>query len=460
MMRKGWAVENDSLEAVINAVKKLPIVDVLTHYGVKFEKHTGGRALSLCPFHMDNHIGSFSVNIATNRCWCYACNQGGNVIVSVSKMLEKPYVETALQIACDEGIIDEKQLSALSDMDYSRIADTKREVAEFKLVEPEEKSSKTKALYNNVYAAFKAASSLSEAHREHLQNKRSLSKERIEKDYFTIPVNVPKTITRMKELLNGKYSDEEISKVPGFCMERVRDEWKLSFIPYEGIGILMRDMQGLISGIQVRLDKDTSPRYFFMSGTFNGNSEIKGGGSIGTPISFEKATRSSVRPKIAVVEGKFKAEILAQNGFDTFSVQGVNNFRGLIPMIKKLPGDKKEIYTFYDADLVKNPQVAASLIKLIRYLQNGLVANIHVVLWDYENGKGIDDLILNGLKQTCFEVTGAEFVKVAEGTFTDAIAEAGYDSTLPASKFSKTDRDVILSMYESLMKKRFNIPEE
>lgn len=461
-MREGWIYEEpvDEIEDIIYKVKMLPIATVLSHYGVSFKRITGNRALALCPFHMDNHIGSFSVNITTNSCWCYACNHGGNVIRSVSTMLKKSYVETALQIAADEALITKEQFEKLSSVKYEPKITDKGDF-EVQDIEKESLSNGKVALYNDVYEALKTSCSLSEEHKEALLNERGLSKERIKKDYFTMPKSPENVIAKIKRVLNGKYTDEEIATVPGFYLEKAKTDgnvcWKLTFFNFAGLCILLRDISQNAIAVQIRLDNvSVGSRYIFMSGKQSG-SEVKGGASIGTVLDYLPCKNES--KKIAITEGRFKSEILRQNGYNVISVQGVNNYRGIVPMIKSLGFERVDI--FYDADMITNPQVCAACAKLIRYLKNGLSkTKINVIIWDYKDGKGIDDLIFAGKRHTCKSITANDYITAVDHTLEDAIAECGYDKNAPANKFTKEDRDEILSMFESLMRIRLDIREE
>lgn len=464
--RKGWVYESETqeLDALIQTVGELPIMSVLKSYGVKPAFKRGNRILALCPFHMDNHIGSFVITPERNSCYCFACENGGGVVKSVAKMLNKTYAEAALQIACDRKLITEEKFKELSGVKYEvkahHASDNNEE--DFATEELEEKTDEKKLMYHEVYTAFKEASSLSDEHLKKLTDKRHLSDERIKADYFTISSSVRNTVKLMKKKLGDKYTDEQISKVPGFFMENLgKDKWELSYMSFRGLGILLRDEKGLAQAIQVRMDnvKDKASRYIFMSGKYEGSGVMKNGGNIGTVIDYRPAAKKSSR--FAITEGRFKSEILSQNGFNTFSVQGVNNYKGMVPMFKKIIKSQEiepKVCVFYDADLIKNPQVTAALIKLIKYLKNGIKEiNISVVLWDCDLGKGIDDLIFAGNKHSCRKYDAKEFIEASENTLIDAVAAAGYDGNQPANKFTKEDRDVILSMFETLMRMRLGL---
>ena len=55
--------ENE-LRDIAEEVRGLRLSEVLEHHGVHVEIDTGSEKKALCPFHMDNTIGSFSINDA------------------------------------------------------------------------------------------------------------------------------------------------------------------------------------------------------------------------------------------------------------------------------------------------------------------------------------------------------------------------------------------------------------
>lgn len=59
-------------------IQKALAVPIETVFNQPFRK-SGKAFVGLCPFHNEKHP-SFYIYPATNSCWCYGCNQGGNVI--------------------------------------------------------------------------------------------------------------------------------------------------------------------------------------------------------------------------------------------------------------------------------------------------------------------------------------------------------------------------------------------
>lgn len=93
--------------------------EVLEHHGVHVEIDTGSEKKALCPFHMDNTIGSFSINDAKGICKCFACGGGGDAIHSMMQLNDMSYKDALLQLAADEQIISKKKFKELSQREYS-----------------------------------------------------------------------------------------------------------------------------------------------------------------------------------------------------------------------------------------------------------------------------------------------------------------------------------------------------
>jgi len=67
---KGWLTEED-----IQRARSVPIENIINQP----LKKVGKILIGLCPLHNEKHP-SFRIYTETNSCWCYGCNQGGDVI--------------------------------------------------------------------------------------------------------------------------------------------------------------------------------------------------------------------------------------------------------------------------------------------------------------------------------------------------------------------------------------------
>lgn len=463
MLPNNWIYtsEEEEITAIINEVKRLPMVDVLASYGVKPEKTSGHNVLALCPFHMDNRIGSFVINTVTNTCHCFACTNGGGVIKAVAKMLDTDFTKAALQVACDQKLIDEAKFKQLAQINY----EPKLKKIEYQKAPEVEETKEVRELKEAIYLDMAQYFGLKATDKEYLLKIRCLKEEDLS-NYFSIDTTDESYLMHLYETYSAEKLIEIGKRVPGFFLRLKRAEIPyLDILPKRGIGILMRDAKGKVVGVQVRAYNscmDVAPRYTYFSYKVPKafGDLMTGGASIKTPFNVIYAAGSK---KLAIVEGIFKAEILAQNGFNVISAQGVNNFSGIEKQIKgmeqRLGIAFEQVTVFYDADFVSNPSVCAAAIKLGEYLYTKMNNNnieVKYAYWNKALGKGIDDLIIAGKKDTVKLMSFVDYKDNATSSFTQALFVTGFENT-PQSRITKDDRTLILKEFESIMNKKFKI---
>lgn len=461
MLPNNWEYDDveEEIHDIIAEVQKLPITEVLEAYGTKPESFNGIYVKALCPFHMDNKIGSFVINTEKNSCYCYSCANGGGVVKSVAKILNKSFSDAALQIACDKGLIDEKKFKKLSGVKYEPVS---KEFKDSYEKQEEVETLSTRALKDSVYRFIANYFHLTKEHENHLLQKRGLFREDLV-NYFSIDTEDKIKRKELLMLIEEKYSekiDVIATKIPGFYYSK----GKLDIIPKKGIGMLLHSARDTIVAIQIRADEvdERNSRYSFLSYKVPKSFEkwdMTGGCSAGT--NFDVIYSKKPSKKLAIVEGKFKAEILAQNGFNVISVQGVNIFSGIETQLREIQRVLKhefdKVTVFYDADFIRNPQVTAATIKLSQYLiKKEFTGEVVIAYWEPNLGKGIDDLIMNGYKKKVKTISADEYSNISQKSFTEALFVTGF-TDIPQSKINKNDRTLILNEFESIMRKKFNI---
>jgi hypothetical protein len=128
---------------------------------------------------------------------------------------------------------------------------------------------------------------------------------------------------------------------------------------------------------------------------------------------FPECTRDKIDPKfwewvigntrfpIVITEGAKKAGAVLSQGVAAIALSGIYNFTDdelLKPEIRRLIGPGREFIIAFDQDSRWNVRnnVTAALKKLAEQLQDS-GAQVSILHWEYEDGKGIDDFIaLNG----------------------------------------------------------------
>ena len=406
------------LDRMLKQVHELPVVEVV---GAQVELFQRGRyCLGLCPFHPDQHLGSFVVTPEMNIWRCFAEGVGGDPIKFEMMYFELSYLQAAFRLALEYNIITEDEYRK-----YSRKKWDEKEVENIReRVEEPVKKKKGKradaAIINAVYDAIPKVCGLSAAHRRHLLQERFL-KEDCLVDYFTFPTRrmdladkVFRYLCEQKAQeiygtkLSGLQKDQlknlekimesvssQIRYVPGFFYdERTK---KVDFSSYKGIGMVLRNEKGEATGIQIRRDtvKEGESRYVWFSSAFAQSlSYADGGASSGSPGGFIPAKPGPNPPQICITEGRFKAEKIAEKGNDVLYVSGVSTWKSVIPMIRNISNGRKAVFLMFDADMLGNVAVHRQL-KAMESELSAMGFRTNLILWSKKYGKGFDDLVIN-----------------------------------------------------------------
>lgn len=226
------------------------------------------------------------------------------------------------------------------------------------------------------YTALLQSLTLASDHRENLLS-RGLSPEEIHRlGYKTTPVlGFSSLAKRLRE--KGLY----LAGVPGFY--KWEGQWTL-IIPGRGILIPVRDVQGQIQGLQVRLDNVEKRKFRWLSS--NGLEE-------GCGAKTWVHLAGEPRPLVLLTEGPMKADVIHfLTGQTVLAVAGVNSLSQLKPVLEKLQAaGMEQIMTAFDMDYLVNPHVQNGQENLNRLLEECRIA-YGTYLWDPQY-KGLDDYI-------------------------------------------------------------------
>ena len=226
------------------------------------------------------------------------------------------------------------------------------------------------------YTALLQNLTLASDHRENLLS-RGLSPEEIHRlGYKTTPVlGFTSLAKRLRE--KGLY----LAGVPGFYKNQ--SQWTLK-IPGRGILIPVRDVQGQIQGLQVRLDNVEKRKFRWLSS--NGLEE-------GCGAKTWVHLAGEPRPLLLLTEGPMKADVIHfLTGQTVLAVAGVNSLSQLRPVLEELRATGMEqIMTAFDMDYLVNPHVQNGQENLTHLLEECGIA-YGTYLWDPQY-KGLDDYI-------------------------------------------------------------------
>ena len=274
---------------------------------------------------------------------------------------------------------------------------------------------------------------------------RKLQERRIRRDYFTFP-SVKKKEVVNKILEAVPQAKGHLQDVPGFFYDTQKKE--ITYSGYKGIGILIRDAYSKVVAVQIRRDKikEGDNRYVWFSSSFalyDAEGKCTGGNGTGSPKDVTVPQKVKMAYSIAITEGRFKAEKLAENGQFAISLQGVGSWSRIdetISDIKKRCAEKrigmyKTIYIFYDSDMLGNTAVFDQAIKLGKYVESKFKdMRIMYCVWDMENGKGIDDLILNGKTENIRYICRTDLEEKHEKVLNDLLASVGCSKIVEVEK--------------------------
>jgi uncharacterized protein DUF3854 len=240
-------------------------------------------------------------------------------------------------------------------------------------------------LLHQVYHAWLNRTPLERHHRMNLQNRGLSAGEIARREYRSMPRQGRAEIARR---LVERFGAQACAQIPGIVRREQdgRSWWSLAGAV--GLMIPVRSVDGRIVAVMVRSDDaDAQHRYTMMSSRKHGG--VAPNVRIHVPL-WEGPTPQSIR----LTEGALKADIATgRSGIWTLGLPGVSAWRLALPLIKSL--QTSTVFLAFDADVARNVHVARALHQTARALT---AAGLHVALeqWDEADGKGIDDLLVNG----------------------------------------------------------------
>ena len=355
------------------------IMDVASLLRLNIRRRGGTRVVYAdCPICGDRRgkMGLY-LNLNTWRCW--HCGESGGMLPLYGRVHGISNSEAYREI-CDTLAID-------------GFAEERRAPA-YQIKEPSPKDAPSdKAPDQEIHRTLTALLSLltlTPAHREHLRTVRGLTDDDIDGFGFksTPPSRLCRTLTE-RLIKQGC----RVQGVPGFYVNDY-GKWTVKFYTRtSGIVIPLRGADGLLHGLQIRLDhpirdKDDPPdkegaKYLPLTST--GKNQ---GVSAGTPVHFVGDPHARV---VYVTEGALKADIAhALTGRTFVATVGANNSNGLDELFAFLHRNgTEEIIEAEDMDKYRNAGVnrgAAEVYRLAR--KNGMTCRR--LNWN-PNYKGIDD---------------------------------------------------------------------
>ncbi len=345
---------------------KIPIVDVARRCGLVLDDWTLRRSEveASCPFCGDHGKGKYhlSLNTETDQYRCNLCNATGNSVTLYARVKEISNQEAFRALAAGGKVYPMPSQPEPQNTERQPLPLQQRHAA---------------------YEEMLSFLTLSQRHRENLLE-RGLSEARImENGYRSMP-ETPQARRLLAKLVDMNH---ELLGLPGFFTQQ--DVW--TFAGPNGFLIPVRDKEGLIQGMKIRLDDASQPNRKYRWLSSRDKSMPNGTRS----YSWVHVTGDRTRKRAYITEGPLKGDVASFLAKDALFVctGGINAIRGLTDTLMDL--GVTEAVEAMDMDQMTNPQVRGGILAMRQEIQKKLP---HLKYSKYTWNpayKGVDDYFLS-----------------------------------------------------------------
>ena len=347
---------------------EINIWDVLSLLRLGEPKYGSSSFNVACPCCDDGRDKHLNINVSKEVFRCPKCGVSGGMLALYSLYTNVPIQKAGAAIRDRMGITD----NSYQPKRREPIKVHRETVKEYPITDIDTRHATYSALLNCL--------SLSKDHKENLLRRGLTEDEIVRLGYKTTPVMGMPSIARQL-LTDGLY----LAGVPGFYRNE-KDEW--TFVnDNRGILIPVRDEEGRIQGLQIRLDNVEKRKFRWMSST-----DRKDG------CRAEGWTHFSGEPSetLVLTEGPMKADVInALSGWSVLAVPGVNALKKLKASLETLRAKGlKRVQTAFDMDMLTNPNVKNGFEELLALLDE-MDFTFGTYLWD-PRYKGLDDYLWEG----------------------------------------------------------------
>ena len=345
---------------------KIPIVDAARRCGIAIDSRTLGReeVEATCPFCGDHGRGKYhlSLNTEKDQYRCNLCRAHGNSVTLYAEL---------------RGVTNRKAFEDLTGGSNLYMLPSQQEPPKNTDREPAPLAER-----HAVYTEMLSLLTLSDAHRQNLRE-RGLSDQRIEENGYKSMPSTPESRRLLAELVRAS---SPLKGIPGFY---TRDgAWTLA--GPNGFLIPVRDKDGLIQGLKIRLDDGANPARKYRWLSSRDRSMENGSRS----YSWIHVTGDRTRSRAFLTEGPLKGDVASFLANDALFVctGGVNAIRGLRETIEGL--GVTEVVEAMDMDQMVNPQVRNAVLTMRKEVMGIPGLKYSKYTWNPAY-KGVDDYFLS-----------------------------------------------------------------
>lgn len=301
-----------------------------------------------CPFCGDRK-GKLNLNLKKNVFKCNRCGESGGMLALYGKVYGVNN-HTACREIKDALGRDEK--APAYQVTYKKVEEKELEIENSPPASDEVK--------HRTYTMLFSLLILAETHKKNLLE-RGFSEEKIEENgYKSTPVFGFKKLTG-KLIAAGC----TVKGVPGFYLDE-DGEWTVYFNPKSaGYMIPVRNLDGLVVGVQIRLDHPYDGRKYIWLSSVNFHMGV----SSGSPVHLAGEPGAKV---VFVTEGLLKGDLSHFLSGRTFGcVPGANQYANLAPFLEAMKALGTEfIYEAYDMDKLLKPVCKGDYNEKCHYCEN------------------------------------------------------------------------------------------
>ncbi len=233
-----------------------------------------------------------------------------------------------------------------------------------------------------VYSELLSFLTLADRHRDNLLE-RGLSEERIARNLYRSMPETPEARRLLAKLVGMNH---ELLGIPGFYTRY--DEWTVA--GPNGFLIPVRDKDGLIQGLKIRLDDETNPARKYRWLSSRDKHLINGTRS----YSWVHVTGNTQSKRAFITEGPLKGDVASFLSGDSLFVciGGVSAIGGLRETLLSL--GVTEAVEAMDMDQMTNPQVRDAVLAMRKEVQRIRGIKYSKYTWNPVH-KGVDDFLLS-----------------------------------------------------------------